>query len=176
MGHYTGIAINVKLRSDITPEQVDILEWITSNYPVDNDNDMPPPPDREHPMFKDQRWTGALCGQSAYLDECEKMQPPQGQRLKRLSDGRFLLRAAASSRSYILMEKLFPEWLAPLVDPSEYGKIVGEYRYEYTMPTKFGYNADGIFREEQKRTPKTFSFGYDDSDPDERDLYVDMTE
>lgn len=174
MGHYTGIAINVKLKADLSPEQIAILEFVTFNRP-DKDWRNPPAPDRNHPMFKDDCWIVALSCQSAYLRECEKMQPKQGERFKRLPDGRYLLRAAASTKSYDLAMNLLPDWLSPLVDPSEYGKTCGEARYEYTAPTRFGFTADGVFKKEVERTKQDTS-PWDYDDPYARDLHVNMKE
>jgi hypothetical protein len=167
MGHYTGIAINIKLRPDITPEQIAILHYMTFNKPEKSNT--PPPHDRPlHPLFEDDRWRIALSCQSAYLNECERMQPPQGERFRQLSDGRWSLRAAASTKSYGLPELLL-SWLVPLVDPSEYGRVCGQYRYEYTAPTSFGFKEGGFFKNEPNS-----SIDRDGYDSGDEDLYVDM--
>lgn len=134
MGMYTGISIDVFLKSHLPDNVVEALKIMTL---VTEWERRPKEKLCEHPLFDCDRWQSVLSGQSAYFPECQEEQPEVNNRFSRGLGDLWRLNASASLKNYNGEIDKFLDWLAPYVDTSEYGKEVGWRRYEECRNSTF---------------------------------------
>lgn len=116
MGMYTEFHFNTELKTDTTPEVLDVLRFMVGDV-----EEEPPTPDA--PLFSTDRWRHMLRMDSYYFSA------DTHSTLRHDHQGGWYLCIRCNLKNYCGEIEKFVEWIRPYLDKLP-GEFLGFYRYE----------------------------------------------